>query len=62
MFCDKNTYKLLEPLWAGYRPPEPPRLAPPARRRRQSGGSGGTVAPPERPLAPEAPVGGVRGA
>eukprot|EP00969_Alexandrium_andersonii_P086460 3811254-Alexandrium_andersonii.AAC.1 len=25
------------------------------------GGPGGAVAPPERPLAPEAPAGGVRG-
>eukprot|EP00969_Alexandrium_andersonii_P252148 11144635-Alexandrium_andersonii.AAC.1 len=42
--------------WRGW-----PRLAPPARRRRQAGGSGGTVAPQERPLAPEAPAGGCPG-
>eukprot|EP00969_Alexandrium_andersonii_P227147 10032279-Alexandrium_andersonii.AAC.1 len=42
----------------GCRPAGPTRLAPPARAaswRRLSGGVRGAVAPPERPLAPEAP-------
>eukprot|EP00969_Alexandrium_andersonii_P024670 1076983-Alexandrium_andersonii.AAC.1 len=40
---------------------KPATKAPPARRKRFSGGSGGAVAPPVRPLAPDAPVGEARG-
>eukprot|EP00969_Alexandrium_andersonii_P334688 14790873-Alexandrium_andersonii.AAC.1 len=41
--------------------PTPLQLVLPARRRRQTRGPGGAVASPMRPLAPEGPVGGVRG-
>eukprot|EP00969_Alexandrium_andersonii_P201797 8916152-Alexandrium_andersonii.AAC.1 len=57
---NKTRFGLLEPLRGGYHTPRTPRLVPLARWRRLSGGLGGG-SPPERPLAPEAPAGGVRG-
>eukprot|EP00969_Alexandrium_andersonii_P321319 14197047-Alexandrium_andersonii.AAC.1 len=50
-------------LSGGATAPWTPRLAPPACARGAGRGcpGGGAVAPPERPLAPEAPVGWVRG-
>eukprot|EP00969_Alexandrium_andersonii_P253529 11205405-Alexandrium_andersonii.AAC.1 len=49
------------PLRGGHRPRGPPQKAPPSRRMRFffGRGPGGREPRPVRPLAPEAPVGGI---